>query len=203
MIVIKTSNGDRFINEAEVKNVQHNKSACIVTIKFKDGTFDVAYGVESMYYTNKADTEIRDNGLMLGSMTTDKEYWKKMAQSAEQFVERLIERRNDLESFIIRVSEHPDSDKEYNARFVQEIREQRNERPGYKGDELRKYRDYPYFQKVREESHLKGDEAEKQFAQLTKNLQTQTEWADRYKEANERIMKRNLWERIINKKTYL
>ena len=49
MIVIKTSNGDRFINEAEVKNVQHNKSACIVTIKFKDGTFDVAYGVESIY----------------------------------------------------------------------------------------------------------------------------------------------------------
>ena len=32
---------------------------------------------------------------------------------------------------------------------------------------------------------------------------TQTEWADRYKEANERLMKRNLWERIINKKTYL
>ena len=76
MIVIKTANGDRFINEAEVKNVQHNKSACIVTIKFKDGTFDVAYGVESMYYTNKPDTEIRDNGLMLGGMTTDKEYWK-------------------------------------------------------------------------------------------------------------------------------
>lgn len=26
---------------------------------------------------------------------------------------------------------------------------------------------------------------------------------DRYKEAHERTMKRNLWERIINKKTYL
>ena len=152
MIVIKTANGGRFINEVEVKNVQHNKSACIVTIKFKDGTFDVAYGAESMYYTNKADTEIRDNGLMLGSMTTDKEYWKEMAQSAEQFVERLIERRNDLENFIFQVAEHPDSSPEYRARFIQEIREQRNERPGYKGDELRKYRDYPYFQKVREES---------------------------------------------------
>ena len=203
MIVIKTANGDRFINEAEVKNVQHNKSACIVTIKFKDGTFDVAYQVEAMYYTNKADTELRDNGLMLGSVTTDKEYWKEMAQSAEQFVERLIERRNDLENFIFEVKEHPDSSPEYRERFIERIREERNERPGYKGDELRKYRDYPYFQKVREESHLKGDEAEKQFAQLTKNLQTQTEWADRYKEANERLMKRNLWERIINKKTYL
>ena len=203
MIVIKTANGDRFINEAEVKNVQHNKSACIVTIKFKDGTFDVAYQVEAMYYTNKVDSEIRDNGLMLGSVTEDKEYWKEMCKSAEMFVERLQDRRNDLESFIIRVAEHPDSDKEYNARFVENIREERNERPGYKKEELEKYRDYPYFRRVREESHLKGDEAEKQFAQLTKNLQTQTEWADRYKEANERLMKRNLWQRIINKKTYL
>ena len=203
MIVIKTANGDRFINEAEVKNVQHNKSACLVTIKFKDGTFDVAYGVESMYYTNGADTEIRDNGLMLGGAIEDKEYWKEMAQSAEQFVERLIERRNDLENFIFNVEEHPDSSPEYRARFIQEIREERNERPGYKKEELQKYRDFPYFHRVRENSKLKGDEAEKQFAQLTKNLQTQTEWADRYKEANERIMKRNLWQRIINKKTYL
>ena len=203
MIVIKTANGDRFINEAEVKNVQHNKSACLVTIKFKDGTFDVAYGVESMYYTNKADTEIRDNGLMLGSMTTDMEYWKEMAQSAEKFSERLIERRNELESFIIRVSEHPDSDEQYNDYFVQKIREQRNERPGNNGEELLNYRDYPYFHKVRVDSKLKGDEAEKEFKRLTKALQTQTEWADLYKEAYERLMKRNLWQRIINKKTYL
>lgn len=202
MIVIMTANGDRFINEAEVKNVRHNKSACFVTIKFKDGTFDVAYQVESMYYTNKADTEIRDNGLMLGSTTTDKEYWKEMAQSAEQFVESLIERRNDLEDFIFQVAEHPDSSPEYRDRFIKEIREQRNER-GYKGDELRKYRDYPYFHNVRVNSKLKGDEAEKEFTRLTKALKTQTEWADRYKEAYERLLKRNLWQRIVNKKTYL
>ena len=43
----------------------------------------------------------------------------------------------------------------------------------------------------------------RKFTKLTKALQTQTEWADRYKEAHERTMKRSLWERIINKKTYL
>ena len=203
MIVIKTANGDRFINEAEVKNVQHNKSACLVTIKFKDGTFDVAYCVESMYYTNKADTEIRDNGLMLGGAIEDMEYWKEMAHSAEQFVEMLIDRCNELENFIFKVAEHPDSSPEYRDRFIQIIREQRNERPGYKGGELRNYRDYPYFHKVRVDSKLKGDEAEKEFTKLTKALHTQREWADRYREANDRIMKRNLWERIINKKTYL
>ena len=201
MIVIKTANGDRFINEAEVKNVQHNKSACIVTIKFKDGTFDVAYGVESMYYTNKADTEIRDNGLILGSTTTDKEDWKEMAQSAEQFIQDLQHWRNELENFILGYLGQPDEP--YAVRFVKEMEEKRSERPDYQKDELERYRSQPWFMKLREESHLKGDEAEKQFAQLTKNLQTQTEWADRYKEAGERIMKRNLWQRIVNKKTYL
>jgi hypothetical protein len=202
MIVIKTANGDRFINEAEVKNVQHNKSACIVTIKFKDGTFDVAYGVESMYYTNKADTEIRDNGLMLGSTTTDKEYWKEMAQSAEQFVERLIDRRGELESFILDYIGTPEVGS-YQERFIREMKEARSERANNYEDELRQYRDFPYFRRVREDSKLKGDEAEKEFTKLTKALQTQTEFAERYKEAHERIMKRNLWERIANKKTYL
>ena len=203
MIIIKTANGVRFINEAEVKKVRHNKPAYVVTIVFKDGTHDVAHQVESMCYTNKADIEVRDNGLILGAVTTDKEYWKEMAQSAEKFVERLIERRNELENFIFQVKEHPESDTEYRERFIEKIREERNERPGYKGDELRKYRDYPYFQKVREESHLKGDEAEKQFTKLTKNLKAETEWANAYRKANERLMKRNLWQRIINKKTYL
>ena len=202
MIVIKTANGDRFINEAEVKNVSHNKSACIVTIKFKDGTHDVAYQVESMYYTNKADEKISDNGLMLGAMTTDMEYWKEMCQSAEEYVHRMTDRRSELERFILDYLGTPEVGT-YQERFIKELKEAREERPSMWQDELRRYRDYPYFQKVREDSHLKGDEAEKQFAQLTKNLQTQTEWADRYKEANERLMKRNLWERIINKKTYL
>ena len=202
MIVIKTANGDRFINEAEVKNVQHNKSACLVAIKFKDGTHDVAYQVEAMYYTNKADSEIRDNGLMLGSVTEDKEYWKEMTQSAEAYVKRLTDRRSELERFILDYIGTPETGS-YQERFIKELKEARSERANNYEDELRQYRDYPYFRRVREESHLKGDEAEKQFAQLTKNLQTQTEWADRYKEANERLMKRNLWERIINKKTYL
>ena len=202
MIVIKTSNGDRFINEAEVKNVQHNKSACIVTIKFKDGTFDVAYGVESMYYTNKADTEIRDNGLMLGGAIEDAEYWKEMCKSAEEYVKRVCERRGELERFIIDYIGTPEVGS-YQERFIREMKEARSERANNYEDELRQYRDFPYFRRVREDSKLKGDEAEKEFTKLTKALQTQTEFAERYKEANERLMKRNLWQRIFNKMTYL
>ena len=202
MIVIKTANGDRFINEAEVKNVQHNKSACIVTIKFKDGTSDVAYGVESMYYTNKADTEIRDNGLMLGGAISDKEYWREMCKSAEEYGKRVCEQRGKLEYFIIDYFGTPEAGS-FQESFINKMKEARTERANNYEDELRQVRDLPYNRRVSDESKQKGDEAEKEFTKLTKALQTQTEWADRYKEANERIMKRNLWERIINKKTYL
>ena len=202
MIVIKTANGDRFINEAEVKNVQHDKSACIVTIKFKDGTFDVAYGVESMYYTNKADTEIRDNGLMLGGAIEDSEYWRERCKSAEAYVKRVCERRDELERFILDYIGTPEAGS-YQERFIREIKDVRSERANNYEDELRQYRDFPYFRRIREDSKLKGDEAEKEFTKLTKALQTQTEWADRYKKAGERIMKRNLWQRIVNKKMYL
>ena len=202
MIVIKTANGDRFINEAEVKNVQHNKSACIVTIKFKDGTHDVACQVESMTYTNKADTELRDNGLMLGSVTTDKEYWKEMAHSAEEYVKRLVERRGELEYFITSRIKKPEEGS-YEERFINEIRDAQRDRPGSYSEELRQYRDYPYFQKVREDSHLKGDETEKAFTRLTKEIEKITDENRRHREAFERIMKRNLWQRIVNKGTYL
>ena len=64
MIIIKTANGDRFINESEAQSVTHNKEYGYVVITFKDGHSENAFQVESMYYTNKQDVEIRDNGLL-------------------------------------------------------------------------------------------------------------------------------------------
>ena len=37
MIIIKTANGDRFINESEAQSVTHNKEYGYVVITFKDG----------------------------------------------------------------------------------------------------------------------------------------------------------------------
>ena len=202
MIVIKTANGDRFINEAEVKAVKHDKQHALVFITYKDGTTDGAYQVESMTYTNKTESEIRDNGLMLHGAIEDKEYWKEMAQSAETYVKRLCERRGELEHFITSrlKNQEPGS---YEERFVEEIRDNQLKRPNNSEDELREYRDFPYFRRVREDSHLKGDEAEKEFIRLTKEIERNNDEIRRHREAFERIMKRNLWQRIVNKGTYL
>ena len=47
MIIIKTANGDRFINESEAQSVTHNKEYGYVVITFKDGHSENAFQVES------------------------------------------------------------------------------------------------------------------------------------------------------------
>ena len=201
MIVITTANGDRFINEAEVKSVSHNKEYAAVLITFKDGTTQGVYQVEGMLYTNKSDKEIHDIGLMLGGARQDAEYYHQLNESAENFVEELQRWRNELENFILGYLGQPDEP--YAVRFVKELEEKREERPDYQRDELERYRDRPWFNKLRADCKQKGDEAEKEFARLTAKIQQLEDMNRRYREADERIMKRNLWERIINKKTYL
>ena len=203
MIVIKTANGDRFINEVEVKNVQHNKSACIVTIKFKDGTFDVAYQVESMYCTNKQDVEIRDNGLLMAAVASDVEYYKEMNESACRYLKEVAERRNQMERMVVEMFENPDSSPEYRKRFVDEIKEVWSNRPGTIKAELDEHRTMPYYHKLRQDSHEKGEEIEKEFVRMSAKIKELEEMKERFRKAGERLMLRNLWQRIFNKKTYL
>ena len=167
MIIIKTANGDRFINESEAQSVTHNKEYGYVVITFKDGHSENAFQVESMYYTNKQDVEIRDNGLLL------------------------------------EMYEHPDSSPEYRKRFVEELRESRSNRPGTIKSELDEHRTMPYYRKLREDSHEKGKEIEKEFVRMSAKIKELEEWKERYRKAQERLMLRNLWQRIFNKMTYL
>ena len=203
MIVIKTANGNRFINEAEIKSISHLKERAMVIIDYKNSSSNVVYLVEEMYYTNKSETEVHDYGLMLKAATTDKEYWKEMCKSAEKYVKWLCERRNELECFIINVAEHPDSSPEYRANFIERMRDEIRKRPDTWDDELREHRKHPFYQKVREDSDFKGAETENKFIRMAQEIEKQQRWSERYREANERLMNRGLWARIMNKKTYL
>ena len=138
MIVIKTANGDRFINESEAQSVTHNKEHNFVVITFKDGHSENAFQVESMYYTNKQDVEIRDNGLLMAAVASDVEYYKEMNESAFRYLERVAEQRSRLENMVLEMYEHPDSSPEYRKRFVEELRESRSNRPGTIKAELEK-----------------------------------------------------------------
>lgn len=202
MIIIKTANGDRFINEAEVKAVSHNKEYCFVVITYKDGTTENAFQVERIYYTNKADTKIEDDGLLLSAVRSDAEYFKQLNKSAEYIVDKLTRERTELEYFILNFIGKPDDP--YAQRRIKEIEEARQARLEYGGDELRHYRsEGNWYPMLRMESREKGEETDKEFARLTDKIKHLTEMGQRYDDANKRIMNRNLWQRIINKMTWL
>lgn len=201
MIVIKTANGCRFINEAEVNSVVHKKDHAFVLATFKDGTRLSANQVEDIYYTNKTDKEIHDTGLVLAGAWADAEYYRGMNKYAEKFAQDLIHWRNELECFILDYIGKPDEP--YAVRFVENLKKKREERPNNQREELEEYRSYQWCMELRKESHQKGEEAEKAFTELTAKIQHLEDMNKRYQDASERIMKRNIWQRIINKKTFL
>ena len=203
MIIIKTANGDRFINESEAQSVTHNKEYGYVVITFKDGHSENAFQVESMYYTNKQDVEIRDNGLLMAAVASDVEYYKEMNESACRYLERVADRRNQMERMVVEMFESPDSSPEYRKRFVDDIKEVWSNRPDTINSELDEHRTMPYYHKLREDSHEKGKEIEKEFVRMSAKIKELEEWKERYRKAQERLMLRNLWQRIFNKMTYL
>ena len=203
MIIIKTANGDRFINESEVQSVTHNKKYGVVVITFKDGHNEVAYQVESMYYTNKQDVEIRDNGLLMAAVASDVEYYKEMNESACRYLKEVADRRNQMERMVVEMFENPDSNPEYRKQFVDEIKEVWSNRPGTINAELDEHRTMPYYHKLRQDSHEKGEEIQKEFVRMSAKVKELEETKERFRKAGERLMLRSLWQRIFNKKTYL
>ena len=203
MIIIKAAEGGKFVNESEVQSVTHNKKHGYVVITFKDGHSENAFQVESMYYTNKQDVEIRDNGLLMAAVASDVEYYKEMNESAFRYLERVADRRNQMERMVVEMFESPDGSPEYRKRFVDDIKDVWSNRPGTIKSELDEHRTMPYYHKLREDSHEKGEEIQKEFVRMSAKIKELEEWKERYRKAQERLMLRNLWQRIFNKMTYL
>lgn len=212
MIIIKTATGTHLINEDEVKSVSHDKNVASVRLEMKDGRSPVVFQVESVTYTNKQDTEYRDNGLMLGAVISDREYFHKMNASAESYVKELSQRRSELENMIESMYECPDANKDYRKHFVEALKERRRARPNNIEDELKEFRNLPYHQ-LRQDCANKGREVEAEFERMTgeiKNLKETIAATENIAEKDyrayevvskrmERVMSRNLWQRIINK----
>ena len=203
MIIIKAAEGGKFVNESEVQSVTHNKKHGFVVITFKDGHGENVFQVESMYYTNKQDVEIRDNGLLMAAVASDVEYYKEMNESAFRYLERVADRRNQMERMVVEMFESPDGSPEYRKRIVNEIKEEWKNRPGTIKAELDEHRTMPYYHKLRQDSHEKGEEIQKEFVRMSAKIKELEETKERFRKAGERLMLRSLWQRIFNKKTYL
>jgi hypothetical protein len=206
MIVIKTANGTRFVNESEVQSVEHKKKLMVSVITFKDGHMESDSQVIEILYTNKQDKEIKDDGLMMQAIASDAKYYRELNDSAEQYLKTMAHYRGQYEDIIDRMYEHikDKENEEFLKNFVEEMREKRRQRSGNVIDELDEKRgEYPYFHKLRLESSEAGKQIEEEFKRMSNEIEGLARWGKRREDANERLMKRNLWERIINKKTYL
>lgn len=203
MIIIETTNGVRMLNDQEVAQVRHNKQYASAIIMFKNGSVEYADRVQNVIYNNKENQEISDSSFMLTAALMDAEYYRELSQSAERYLEQMADYRSQLENMVQQMYEHPDDDKAYRERFVREMREVRAKRPDTIKKELDEHRDMPYYRHLRHESREKGDAVAKEFDRMTAEIANLRKMNDRYQSASERIMKRSLWQRIINKKTYL
>jgi hypothetical protein len=114
--------------------------------------------------------------------------------------------REQYESIIDRMYEHIKDEEhvELFKNFVEEMREKRSQRSGNVIDELNEKRGgYCYIQTLRQKCSEAGKRVEEEFKRMSNEIEGLARWGKRREDAIERLMKRNLWERIINKKTYL
>ena len=98
MIIVKTSNGDRFINEAETLQVSHNKDKALVEVwpsrwgnQQQQPQYYIIEHVESVIYTTQ-ETKWKDEGLELETL-------KKRFRDINQLVDKY--RKKETENIIL------------------------------------------------------------------------------------------------------
>lgn len=90
MIIVKTSNGDKFINDKAAITVEHDHESKKVYVQTADNFVNPIENVEVVIYTNDANpTQWRDEGSELA----------KMRETVERFRERLDEERTLKNSY--------------------------------------------------------------------------------------------------------
>ena len=107
MIIVKTNNGDRFINEAETLQVSHNKDKALVEVwpsrwgnQQQQPQYYIIEHVESVIYTTQ-ETKWKDEGLELETL-------KKQLREINQLVDKYRKKETEnilLEDKIARLQE--------------------------------------------------------------------------------------------------
>ena len=102
MIIIKTNNGDVFVNEKETQIVQHSKAdKCVVIRSHKEGPNCVFQNVEGIIYTNEAQpTQWMDEGSQIEKM---REQLKKNHDELCRLADanrNLLEERDELKELL-------------------------------------------------------------------------------------------------------
>lgn len=212
MIIIKTTNGDQFINDATVNRVAHNRDTHTVTIhKGTVGTFQYAEHtiehVEGVIYTNEAQaTQWQDEGSLIKKLQDIIYRQKHELEFLGEQVKRLQSDLRHYSSDIIQVIDyHKESEMSADtAKRIRDDAETMKESGNRNIWELRTSYEKEQPDSKSAETALIGElneQLESSFAsirQLEAKLKEAERMKEAYKQGSERLYERNLWQRIVN-----
>ena len=112
MIIVKTKNGDHFINEKSVIEVQHDREKAVVNCYGANGYFSHHEDVEGVIYTNDAQpTSWKDEGSeiqrMMKSLDEQREWGNKMR---DEYL-KIEQERDELKARVAKLEPKADPDR--------------------------------------------------------------------------------------------
>ena len=224
MIIIKTTNGDIFVNDDEMISLKHNRDThtAVLVRKNPPALFDgdgLITRVETVVYLNKAQpAQWCDEGSAVRHLQKKIDAYRAETACKSEIIKTLKEKLRSLGSDCVQwvCYYHKDMPNE----LCEQMRNRGEEAKTYVNDDKDKDFAHEYMQNKKSPDELESDEITRLNEQVErldqelreKDAKTQdlinkaessSKWGEAYRQANERLMKRSLWQRIINKKTYL
>ena len=106
MIIVKTKNGDCFINEKEVIEVAHDKKKAEVNAYGNKGVFFHIEEVESVFYTNDAQpTSWKDEGLEIERLKKKLDEQRDWGIKVRDQYRKLQQERDELEKQLAKLKQ--------------------------------------------------------------------------------------------------
>ncbi len=217
MIIVKTSNGDVFINDREFVKLRHDKENHCVYVQMKgDGRFTFEHikaidRVETVTYINEeTNAERKDEGsevkYLRQQLADEKNMTGFLCTLAEGIEKKLLNFASDIIQMVQYDDEIPDESR-------RRLRDHAKESKAWALDKGRWWERQEYLEKHQKQveaevahTSMLSDKVDDQSASI-KELKDKLDSANRqiamYQSASERLMARSLWKRIINEKTWL
>ena len=111
MIIIKTKNGDHFINEKSVIEVQHDREKAVVNCYGANGYFSHHEDVEGVIYTNDAQpTSWKDEGSEIQRLKKELDEQREWADKMRYEHLQMMQERDELKERLAQLEPKPAAD---------------------------------------------------------------------------------------------
>ena len=112
MIIVKTKNGDRFINDKAVTMVAHDREKAVVNAHGENGAYYHIEDVEGIIYTNDAQpTSWKDEGSEIQRLKKELDEQKEWADKMRYEHLQMMQERDELKERIAQLEPNADPDR--------------------------------------------------------------------------------------------